>query len=309
MRLIRVRLRCKTSRRTLAIVEASIKRHLQGCIRMKLSRFVTASTIALVILVAGAFAQQTTSLVKTALSQSEIDRIVQNAVKNEQLFREALGGYVFKRSAQIQTVGMGGQITGTFRRDSFMALTPDGQRFEKILFAPISTLTEIQLTPEDLDDLGGINPFAIEPSKVAQYNFAFVGKEKIDELNLFVFDVTPKVIPDPKRSKSRLFSGRIWVDDVDLKIVKSRGKGLPEWKDNKFPVVETWRENIDGKYWFPSYISSDDQLVFDNGSVVKMKIRVRYTDYAQGQTDVKVLDEEEEVKEKPSPTPTPIKKP
>ncbi|MCV4640155.1 hypothetical protein OFB62_33150, partial [Escherichia coli] len=78
-----------------------------------------------------------------------------------------------------------------------------------------------------------------------------------DELDLFVFDVTPKVIPDPKKSTQRLFIGRIWVDDKDLMIVKSKGKAVPETKNNKFPVVETWRENVDGKYWFPSFATSD----------------------------------------------------
>jgi hypothetical protein len=165
------------------------------------------------------------------------------------------------------------------------------------------------MTPEDLDDLGGINPFALEPANISQYNFSFVGKEKIDELDLYVFDVRPKVIPDYKKTKMRLFTGRIWVDDRDLQIVKSRGKAVPEWKNNKFPIVETWRENVDGKYWFPAYISSDDSLVFESGEVVKLKIRVKFTDYKQGHSDVRILDDEEIVREKPAPAPSPTKKP
>ncbi|MCV4753791.1 hypothetical protein OFC37_30485, partial [Escherichia coli] len=69
-------------------------------------------------------------------------------------------------------------------------------------------------------------------------------------------------------------------------IVKSKGKAVPETKNNKFPVVETWRENVDGKYWFPSFATSDDELVFDNGSVTKIRMRIRYTDYKLGRTDV-----------------------
>jgi hypothetical protein len=139
------------------------------------------------------------------------------------------------------------------------------------------------------------------------YDFTFVGKERIDELDLYVFDVTPKVIPDPKKSKQRLFTGRVWVDDKELEIVKSKGKAVPETKENKFPVVETWRENIDGKYWFPTYVSSDDELVFDSGQVVKLRMRVKYGDYKLGHTDVKIIGEEEEVKPQPSPTPAPKK--
>ncbi|MDQ6785300.1 MAG: outer membrane lipoprotein-sorting protein [Acidobacteriota bacterium] len=257
----------------------------------------------------GALAQNS-NIVKKDLSQAEIDRIVKTFTSKEAEFRAALTNYVFNRSATIQTIGMGGQITGVYRRDSFMNLTPGGNRFEKILFAPMPTLTEISITPEDLEDLGGVNPFALEPSAVSQYNFNYVGKEKIDELNLYVFDVTPKVMPSPK-SKLRLFTGRVWVDDGDLQIVKSKGKAVPEDKNNKYPIVETWRENIDGKYWFPAYISSDDELIFDSGQAVKLKMRVKYTDYRQGRSDVKILDEEavpeDAPKPKPTPSPTPKK--
>lgn len=235
------------------------------------------------------------------MTKAESDRIVQRFLANEAAFREALTNYVFNRSAEIHTLGMGGQITGTYRRDSFMALMPDGSRMEKILYFPVATTPLGFVTPEDLEDLGGVNPFALEPSQAGNYNFNYVGKERIDELDLYVFDVTPKFIPDYKKSKLRLFTGRVWVDDKDLMIVKSKGKAVPEWKENKFPVVETWRENIDGKYWFPAFASSDDELFFDNGWSVKLRMRVKFTDYKLGRTDVKIIDEEivEEVPEKP----------
>jgi hypothetical protein len=142
---------------------------------------------------------------------------------------------------------------------------------------------------------------------VPQYNFRFVGKEKIDVLELYVFDVSPKVMPDAKKTKERFFNGRIWVDDRDLMIVKSKGKALPETKAAKYPIVETWRENVDGKYWFPSYSYADDELVFDNGYTARIRMKVTYKDYALGRTDVKVIDEEE-VYVEPTPTPSPTPK-
>ncbi len=235
------------------------------------------------------FAQEA-PIVKTDLSQTEVNRIVKNFTTKEGEFREALKSYIFNRNATIQTIGMGGQVTGVYRRDSFMALDDKGNRAEKILYFPMSTITEISVSPEDIEDLGGVNPFAIEPSKVDMYNFSYVGKQKIDELNLYVFDVTPKVMPSAK-SKIRLFTGRVWVDDKDLQIVKSKGKAVPETKTSRYPVVETWRENIEGKYWFPAYSSSDDELVFDSGQAVKMKIRVTYKNYSQGTSDVKIIEE------------------
>jgi hypothetical protein len=275
---------------------------------MKRIKIIVFSLMVLCFSTAGVFAQNS-KIVKTNLSPAEIDRIVKNFTAKEGEFRDALTNYVFNRSATIQTVGMGGQVTGTYRRDSFMTFAKDGSRFEKLTFFPVSTITEMVITPEDIEDLGGINPFALEPSKVSLYNFNYIGKEKIDELDLYVFDVSPKVMPSPK-SKIRLFTGTVWVDDKDLQIVKSKGKAVPETKDSRYPVVETWRQDIDGKYWFPAYSASDDELVFDSGQVIKIKMRVKYADYKLGRSEVKILDDEEEVKEdkpKPNPSPTPKK--
>jgi hypothetical protein len=261
---------------------------------------------AVILFTATAFAQAST-ITPGNLSKAEIDSIVAKFTANEANFREALTGYVFNRSATVQTIGMGGQVTGTYRRDSFMTFTTDGQRFERITFSPTSSLTEISITPEDLEDLGGVNPFALEPRNVSQYNFTYLGKEKIDELNLHVFEVTPKVMPDPK-SKVRLFTGRVWVDVDDLMLVKSKGKAVPETKQNKFPIVETWRENIDGKYWFPSFVSSDDELVFDSGQVVRLRMRVKYADYKLGRSDVIIGDAEDVSDDKPQPAVSPTPK-
>ena len=263
------------------------------------------------VFAAAAFGQTVRStIVKNDMSQAEIDRIVKKFTENERLFREALTNYVFNRSATVQTIGMGGQISGVYRRDSFMTFSSDGQRFERITYFPVPTLKELSVTPEDLEDLGGINPFALEPKSIGLYNFTYLGKEKIDELELYVFDVAPKVTPVAKKGVQRVFSGRVWVDDRDLMIVKSKGKALPEDKENKYPVVETWRENIDGKYWFPAYSAADEELVFDNGLVVHLRMKVKYQDYALGRSDIKEVGDEEvyvEPKATPTPAPTPKK--
>ena len=250
------------------------------------------------------------NIVKVNLSQAEIDRIIKTFTGKEQQFRQALTQYSFKRKAEIQIFGDGGQVTGEYIRESQYMFGDDGTRYEKVLFMPIPTMPPGVITAEDIDDLGGVNPFALEPSKLNSYNFTFVGKERIDELDLYVFDVEPKILPDPKKSKDRFFSGRVWVDAEDLQIVKTKGKGLPETKDNKFPVVETWRENIDGKYWFPTYSYANEELRSEKGWTLKIKLRVRYSDFKEAKSTVRILDDDEVVTpEKPqaAPTPTPKK--
>ena len=261
------------------------------------------ATIGLVILffAAASFGQES-KIARTPMAPAESDRIVKKVTGNEAAFREALTNYVFTRDAIVQEIGLGGQVAGVYRRTSFMTFNQDGSRFEKILFFPIPTLPQIIVTPEDLEDLGGMNPFALEPSMVSHYNFNYLGTERIDELDLHVFDVTPKIMPDPKKTKLRLYSGRIWVDKDDLMIVKSKGKAVPDSKQNVFPTVETWRENIDGKYWFPTYSASDDHLTMPGGTVVHVRMKVTYKDYRVGRSEVRILDDE------PTPTPSPTPK-
>src|ERR1044071_6702523 len=149
-------------------------------------------------------------------------RIIRAFTQKETEFRRALNGYTFRREAVIQTIGFGGQVTGEYQRNSQFTFNDAGERFERITYFPMPTLTEITFTQEDLEDLGGVQPFALEASKIDKYNFTYVGREKVDELGTYVFDVAPKVVP--KKVSERFFQCRVWVDDRDLQIVKVKGK-------------------------------------------------------------------------------------
>jgi hypothetical protein len=244
------------------------------------------------------------------MSPAEVDRILKAFTAKETEFRLALNQYSFKRDAILQSIGMGGQVTGEYHRVSYFTFDDQGNRYEKISFFPMPSFSSV--TQEDLDDLGGIQPFALEPSKLSRYDIRYVGKEKIDELNLYVFDVTPKVVPDPKKSKERLFVGRVWVEDQDLQIVKTKGKGVPETKINKFPVVETYREQFGGgRYWFPTYSYADEELLFEDGNTLHVRMKVRYSDFAEARADVKIIevDEADAPKKEPKPAPTSPSKP
>ena len=260
----------------------------------------TLTSFALVALIlagasAAGFAQQSKPAANTSsekltsatdLTPAQIDGIIRKFTSKETEFRRALNSYAFKRDALIQELGMGGQVVGEYHRVSAFTFDDLGNRFEKINFFPMPTFPG--MTQEDLEDLGGVNPFALEAAKLNQYNFKYVGKERIDELDLYVFDVAPKVMP--KKTTDRMFVGRVWVDDRDLQIVKSKGKGVPETKTNRFAVVETYREQIDGKFWFPVYAYADDDIVFPNGSDLRIRMRVKYSDYIVGHAKVTITE-------------------
>ncbi len=273
-----------------------------------LMRLLSATAFIIVLSSAVKTVRPQTSAEPGKLSPAEVEQIIKTFTAKETQFRQALNQYSFKRDAILQSLGLGGQITGEYHRVSVFTFDDQGNRFEKISYFPMSSFPNV--TQEDLDDLGGIQPFALEPSKIPQYDFKYVGKDKIDELSLYVFDVSPKVMPDAKKTKERFFVGRVWVDDQDLQIVKTKGKGLPETKNNKYPVVETYREQIDGRYWFPTYSYADEELVFDKGEPLHVRMKVRYSDFAPAHADVKIIeidDPDAPKKEAKPPEPVPRK--
>jgi len=283
---------------------------------MKSSRLLFSALAALVFSVAVAAplsvrAQQVSTASNGAPAASaagvDVERIIREFTTKEALFRSALNQYSFKREAIVQTIGMGGQISGEYRRVSRFVFDDSGKRYEKIELFPISTLTDLELTADDLEDMSGVQTFALEPSKINLYNIKYVGKEKIDELNLYVLDVEPKVLPDPKKTKERFFKGRIWVDDQDLQVVKVRGKGVPETKKSRYPTFETYREQIDGKFWFPTYTYADEELVFDSGHVIHIRMRITFSDFARPRAKVRVIEEGQDIIPDTAPTPTPKK--
>ncbi|MDQ1612718.1 MAG: hypothetical protein QOG00_2649 [Pyrinomonadaceae bacterium] len=286
---------------------------------MKSSRFLFPVSATLALVVAAlttalpARAQQvstasaSTPTMATPPAGVDVERVIREFTTKEAVFRTALNQFSFKRDVVVQVIGMGKQITGEYKRVSRFVFDDSGKRYEKILHFPLSTLTGIELTAEDLEDFSGAQTFALEPAKINLYNITYAGKEKIDELSLYVFDVEPKVMPDPKKTKERFFKGRIWVDDQDFQIVKVRGKGVPEKKGSRYPTFETYREQIDGKFWFPTYTFADEELIFDNGEVVHIRMRITFNEFERPRARVKVIDEGQDIIPDATPTPTPKK--
>ena len=84
--------------------------------------------------------------------------------------------------------------------------------------------------------------------------------------------------------------GDVWVDDRDFQIVKTYGKGvglLKKNEDNQFPRFETYREQIDGKYWFPTYTRANDTLHFKDSNQ-RIRMVVKYENYKRFGVIIKI---------------------
>jgi len=216
-------------------------------------------------------------LIPSPLPTDRIEEIIRSFSVKESGIVESLAQCGFKRDVTIQTIGATGQVTGEYRRVSTFQSDGKGKRMEKTLLSPDSTVTALTISDEDLNDLtwSGL----LSSPKPDAYSFHYLGKEKIYELDLYVFEVAPKITAGPVGAGERMFQGRIWVDDQDLVIVKTRGKLIPEGLESRYPVLETYRENTDGRHWFPTYIYGDDTMTFTDGSVVRLRVRVKCSDY------------------------------
>jgi hypothetical protein len=238
------------------------------------------------------------------------EEMIRQFTKKESELREIWKEYTYTQESKLQVLGPADTIRGEFYQVSEFVFNDAGARIERILKAPPSSLDQagLTMTPEDKNALVNLQPFALTAEELPNYFVSYVGKEKIDELNTYVFDVIPKVMSNKKelgrlrkqKIEGKFFQGKIWVDDQDMQIVKTAGKTVPEF-GQRFPRFETYRENIDDKFWFPTYTFGDDSLEFDNGSI-RVRLVVRYKNYRRFQSDVRLLDGTEEVKEDKPPS-------
>jgi hypothetical protein len=238
------------------------------------------------------------------------EEIISRFTKKESELREIWKEYAYTQESKLQVLGPADTISGEYYQVSEFVFNDAGARIERIIKAPPSTLDRagLTMTAEDKNAFINLQPFALAAEDLSNYFVSYVGKEKVDELNTYVFDVIPKVMSNKKeldrlrkqQIEGKFFQGKIWVDDQDLQIVKTAGKTVPEFKQ-RFPKFETYRENIDEQFWLPTYTYGDDTLEFED-SRVRVRMVIRYRNYRRFQSDVKLLNDTEEVKdEKPAP--------
>jgi hypothetical protein len=217
-----------------------------------------------------------------------VDQIVQKFAEREAEFKEERDNFTYVQDFVVQTIDDAGQSDGEYRMTSDIIFTPAGKRYENITYAPPPTLEKISLSEQDLDDLKNVQPFVLTTDEVPKYDISYVGREKLDEIGTYVFDVAPKKM----EKNQRYFQGRIWVDDKDLEIVKTYGKAVPDIRkgnsENVFPRFETYRENIESHYWFPTYTHADDVLHFRSGDI-HIRMTVRYSDYKRFRVSMRLL--------------------
>jgi len=246
-----------------------------------------------VMLPAMAHAQEG-ALDKSAPKGITVEEIIKRFSIKEKAFKEARDQYTFRQDVKVMTLN-GDTPDGYYQQVFDVTFDDKGRKIKNVVYAPQPTLQRLMMTEEDFDDIENRLPFVLTSDEIGEYDILYVGQQKQDELSTYVFDVAPKQIV----GKKRYFQGRIWVDDHDFQIVETYGKTVPDIRkkkgnENLFPKFTTWREQIDGQYWFPTYTRAEDTLKF---SMEDIKIReiIKYTNYRRFGSKSKITFEGQEV--------------
>jgi len=209
-----------------------------------------------------------------------VEEIVRRFSQKEDEYLKSRPNYGFRKSVRIQEFGPDGGVVGEFLRVTEYQKLADGRVAMKAIEKPQSTLQGVYLAPEDLDALDKIPAYPLTSGQLAKYELKFIGREMVDEVDCYIFQVKPKTV---ERAKA-YFEGVVWVDAQYLEVVKTYGKWVTDQGDTRgiaqlpFSLFETYRENVDGKYWFPNYLRSDDSLHTKEGDF-PVRLIIKWTDF------------------------------
>jgi hypothetical protein len=203
--------------------------------------------------------------------------IIKRFTAKEKEWKQVREQYTFQQSVEVQELAAG-DVRAEYRQVADISYS-GGKLVKYVVLAPQASM---DVTREDLEDLETRSSFTISTDELPLYNLTYAGSQNVDELHCYVFDVAPKTI----EKGQRYFQGRIWVDDHDFQIVKNHGKSVPDivtgkkkkTRQNLFPQFTTWRQPVDGKYWFPTYSSADDTLHFLRNDM-HIKEKLKFTNY------------------------------
>ncbi len=217
---------------------------------------------------------------------AKIQQIIREFTANESRNLELLAhNYTYDEHIDLEVLDNDGNPTGqSYRQADAILFSPTGRREIVCTWCPQSTLQNVILTEDDLHDFFDMDFYTVKMQDLADYDIRYIDHEKLEDLTAYRFSIKPKKI----LKGHRYFAGTVWVDDHYLQIVKSEGKAVPDqfshgMPSNIFLPFTTYRQVIDGKYWFPVYTSTDSRLPYYDGKnyagSTRLKLVVQFTKY------------------------------
>jgi hypothetical protein len=213
------------------------------------------------------------------------EQIIAKFGERESAFAKARDEYTFRQTVTVDTIDDDrNKPDGEYRQVTDIVFDKDDHRTEHVVFAPQNTIQKVIMTQNDFDDIEHRLPFVLTAPELPQYDLTYLGKQKVDDIDTYVFDCKPKVI----EKKKRYFQGKVWVDQQEYEIVLINGKSVPDilkrGNEDLSPPYTTYYQEVDGGYWFPVYTKADGVLHFPGGNGymsqdVHLRYVVKYEDY------------------------------
>jgi hypothetical protein len=205
--------------------------------------------------------------------------IVKAFAEKEDLYLRVRAGFGYKKTVKLTEFGKDGQPSGEYQIVTATTVDSDGRVYEKTVEKSQSSLHYMELLPGGgLAALAKLPAYPLVSSQLTKYDLRYVGDEKVDEIDCYIFNAKPKLL----ERANALFQGVVWVDKQYLEVVKTYGKWVNDLGDvhpKEFPFVnfETYRENVDGKYWLPNYSRSDDFVHLKDESI-PVRLVIKWSD-------------------------------
>jgi hypothetical protein len=207
------------------------------------------------------------------------EEIIKRFSQKEDQYIVARAGFTYKKTVRLEEFGPDGKPAGQLSLVIEAKPGADGKIYEKTVERPQSSLHYLEMGPEDFQSLARMPAYPLTTAQLAKYNLKYLGKELVDEVDCYIFQVKPKGV----ERIHAYFDGIVWVDAVYLEVVKTYGKWITDQGDMRsatmpFTIFETYRENVDGKYWLPNYMRSDDTLNLKDVNV-QVRLVIKWTEY------------------------------
>lgn len=242
-----------------------------------------------------------------------VPQIIERMGQRESEFEHARDRYTFRQIVKMDTMNDDtNKPDGEWQEVTDITYDNAGHRVEHVAFAPGNTIERVIINENDINDIKQRLPFVLTTAQLPEYNLTYLGQQKVDDLQTYVFEVAPKQIVKGQR----YLQGKIWADKQDLEIVLVNGINVPQdlrrGHEDLSPPFTTYYQQIDGKYWFPTYTRAEGVLHFpaQDGALandVHMRATVRYTDYKQYHTSVTIQYAGQDLPSAADTPPTPEK--
>lgn len=205
--------------------------------------------------------------------------IIKQFAQKEDQYKAARPEFTYHKSIKVTEYGPDGQPSGEYELGTTVVRASDGRLYEKIISQPSPTLHYLKLEPEDVEILAHVPAYPLITEDLAKYNITYNGKQKVDEIDCYIFEVHPKQVD----RAHPYFDGVVWVDAQYLEVVKTYGKWVTDLGDVHSPLLpftnfETYRDHVEGKYWLPNYSRSDDVLHTKERDV-PIRVVIKWTDF------------------------------